>query len=256
MNPLFRRFLVVFFLVAAISLPLENTFCGAGEKEEEGHGHEESPSGASFKAGKGVIVADETKKILGIEVADVVEEEHPQVIQFDVQVFGEKHRFAHEEVNHSGCEIHGSGLVPPDRAAPIEAKQPVTLVTAANEKLEGFVVAVKKVVAYGESEVIVGVTSQAKLKDGEFVKAIVRLPGKGVATVIPQEALIRTSQGTFVYVVNGNAYLRTAVQVGSEADGKLEITDGLFAGDQVVTKPVQTLWLIELRATKGGGHSH
>jgi multidrug efflux pump subunit AcrA (membrane-fusion protein) len=44
--------------------------------------------------------------------------------------------------------------------------------------------------------------------------------------------------------------------VGSEADGWVEITDGLLAGDQVVTKPVQTLWLIELRATKGGGHSH
>ena len=30
----------------------------------------------------------------------------------------------------------------------------------------------------------------------------------------------------------------------------------LLAGDQIVVKPVQTLWLIELRATKGGGHSH
>jgi len=36
----------------------------------------------------------------------------------------------------------------------------------------------------------------------------------------------------------------------------VEIVDGLLAGDAVVTKPVQTLWLIELRATKGGGHSH
>lgn len=252
MSPLLQRILIFFSLVAAFSLPLENAF--SGEKEEEGH--EESPSGASFKAGKGVIVADETKKILGIEVVDVVEEELPQMIQFDVQVFGEKHRFAHEEVNHSGCEIHGSGLVPPDRAALIQPKQPVTLVTAANEKLDGFVVTVKKVVAYGESEVIVGVTSQAKLKDGEFVKAIVTLPRKDAVAVIPHEALLRTSQGTFVYVVNGTAYLRTAVQVGGKADGKLEITDGLFAGDQVVTKPVETLWLIELRATKGGGHSH
>jgi multidrug efflux pump subunit AcrA (membrane-fusion protein) len=46
------------------------------------------------------------------------------------------------------------------------------------------------------------------------------------------------------------------VKTGSEADGKIEITDGLFQGDQVVAKPVETLWLIELRATKGGGHSH
>jgi hypothetical protein len=30
----------------------------------------------------------------------------------------------------------------------------------------------------------------------------------------------------------------------------------LLEGDTVVTRPVQTLYLIELRATKGGGHSH
>ncbi len=74
--------------------------------------------------------------------------------------------------------------------------------------------------------------------------------------VVPQSALLRTSEGTFVYAVNGDAYFRTAVKVGTEADGWVEITDGLLAGDAVVTKPVQTLWLIELRATKGGGHSH
>ena len=73
---------------------------------------------------------------------------------------------------------------------------------------------------------------------------------------IPQSALLRTTEGSFVYAVNGDAYFRTAVKTGAEVDGWIEITDGLLAGDQVVTRPVETLWLIELRATKGGGHSH
>ncbi|MHB9009863.1 MAG: hypothetical protein ACYDC1_23380, partial [Limisphaerales bacterium] len=44
----------------------------AGDKDNgQGHGEEESPSGASFKASKGVIVTEETKKLLGVEVTDV-----------------------------------------------------------------------------------------------------------------------------------------------------------------------------------------
>jgi multidrug efflux pump subunit AcrA (membrane-fusion protein) len=56
--------------------------------------------------------------------------------------------------------------------------------------------------------------------------------------------------------VNGEAYQRTAVKTGAEADGLVEITDGLLEGDSVVTKPVESLYLVELRAVKGGGHSH
>jgi len=57
-------------------------------------------------------------------------------------------------------------------------------------------------------------------------------------------------------LIHGDAYLRTAVKTGAEADDQVEITDGPSAGDRVVSTPVQALWLIELRATKGGGHSH
>lgn len=219
--------------------------------------HEESPSGASFKAGKGVMLTDETKEILGVEIADVIEEKLPQVIRFNIQVFGEKHHFETEDIDHSGCEIHGSGLLPPDEAAPIQEKQAVKLQTSSGEVLDGFVVAVKKGIAFDEIEIIVGITSAgAKLKDGEFLTATITLPSDEVAAVIPRSALLNSSQGLFVYVVNGDAYIRTPVKVGSKSDDKVTIADGLFDGDQVVTKPVETLWLIELRATKGGGHSH
>jgi multidrug efflux pump subunit AcrA (membrane-fusion protein) len=82
------------------------------------------------------------------------------------------------------------------------------------------------------------------------------LPREDLVTVIPRSALLRTSEGTFAYVVNGDAFYRTPIKLGAEAGGLLEITDGLLAGDAVVTKPVETFYLIELRATKGGGHCH
>jgi hypothetical protein len=264
MNPL-RSIAILPALLVASSL-----FVGCGHKEgdghdhgkeahgkDDGHGHGESPSGASFKAGKGVIVTEETKKLLGIEVADVTERKLPNQVRFTVQVFGEKHHHLLNQEDHSGCDVHGSGFVSTNTAAIVKTGQPVELLKSTNAPLGGVVLAVQKALALGESEIVIGVSNAtAALKAGEFVPARINLPRDEAVPVIPQPALLRTSEGTFVYAVNGDAYFRTAVKVGSEADGWAEITDGLLAGDQVVTKPVQTLWLIELRATKGGGHSH
>ena len=57
-------------------------------------------------------------------------------------------------------------------------------------------------------------------------------------------------------VQNGDHLLRTPVTTGVENAEHVEITDGIYVGDVVATHPVETLYLIELRATKGGGHSH
>jgi multidrug efflux pump subunit AcrA (membrane-fusion protein) len=265
---LLRPFAVI-FLSAALVFVMSG--CGKKHAESDGHDHgkeeagkddghghgEESPSGAVFKAGKGITLTDETRKILGVEVADVIERKLPNQIRFTVQVFGEKHHHTFNQTDHSGCDVHGAGFLSSNAAAAVRAGQPVQLFKDTNRPLAGVVFAVQKALALGESEIVVGVSNaSAALKAGEFVPARINLPRDEPVTVVPQSALLRTSEGTFVYAVNGDAYLRTAVKVGAEADGWVEITDGLLAGDQVVTKPVQTLWLIELRATKGGGHSH
>lgn len=230
----------------------------AGHAKDHGHGHgEESPSGASFKAGKGVIVTEETKKLIGVEVTDVTDRKLPNQIRITLQIFGEKHHHMLNPEDHTGCDVHGSGFVSTTTAALLKAGQPVELLKSTNASLGGIVLAVQKALALGESEVIVGVSNAtAALKPGEFIPARIKLAREEAVPVIPQSALLRTSEGSFVYAVNGDAYFRTPVKAGSEADGWVEITDGLLAGDQVVTKPVQSLWLIELRATKGGGHSH
>ena len=238
-------------------------FVGCGKKEEahgndDGHGHgAESPSGASFKAGKGVIVTEESKKLIGVEVADVAERKLPNQIRFTVQVFGGKHHHLLNPDDHSACDVHGSAFLASEAAAVVKAGQPVQLLKDTNSPLGGVVLAVQKALALGESEIVIGVSNAAAaLKSGEFVPARISLPREEAVTAVPKSALLRTSEGSFVYAVNADAYFRTAVKVGVEADGWIEITDGLLAGDQVVTKPVETLWLIELRATKGGGHSH
>ena len=143
---------------------------GCGQKEgdgkeaahgkDDGHGHgAESPSGASFKAGKGVMLTDETHKILGVEVADVTEQKLPLQIRFNVQVFGEKHQHTIRENDHTGCDVHGSGFVPLDKAAALRPGQPVHIQSRTNESLAGVVLAIERALSLGESEVIVGLTN-------------------------------------------------------------------------------------------------
>ena len=121
----------------------------------------------------------------------------------------------------------------------------------------GVVLGITKALAIGDVEVIIGVTnSGTSLKPGDFLSANISIPRENPVMVVPRSAVLRSVEGSFVYVVNGEAYLRTAVKTGVEAEGLVEVTDGLLAGDGVVTRPVEKLWIIELRATKGGGHSH
>jgi hypothetical protein len=228
------------------------------EGKEENHGHEEeAPSGASFKPGKGVILTDETRQSIGVETAEVTERKLPLEIRFNAQVFGENHKPTADETEHAECTAKASGLLAQTQAVSLRTGQPARLTPKSGEALGGIVLRVNKSLAIGDAEVVVGVTNAgAKLRPGEFLFTSIAIPRGESVTVVPKSAVLRAADGTFVYTVNGDAYFRTAVKTGAEAEGFVEITDGLLSGDVVVTKPVEKLWLIELRATKGGGHSH
>lgn len=74
----------------------------------------------------------------------------------------------------------------------------------------------------------------------------------GSVSAIPAAALLRTVKGDFVFVANGDWYLRTPVQIGAAHGDWLEVTGGLYEGDTVVTQGANALWLAELSATNGG----
>jgi hypothetical protein len=262
----FRTTMIVSVLLTAA------LFAGCGKKEkdaqgesakeehskEDGHGHgEESPSGAGFKAGKGVILTEETRKILGVEVADVEDRKMAEQIRFTAQIFAINHNHPLTETNHAMCSVRGAGFVTSNNSTLVKPGLIVDLLQGTNPSVPAYVVGVQKTLAIGEAEIVVSATNATGLlKSGDFLPARITLPREKEVPTVPASALLRTSEGTFVYAVNGDAYFKTAVKVGDETEDWIEITDGLLAGDQVVTKPVQTLWLIELRATKGGGHSH
>ena len=74
----------------------------------------------------------------------------------------------------------------------------------------------------------------------------------GSVTAVPAAALLRTVKGDFVYVANGDWYLRTPVTAGGAHGERIEIRDGLYEGDVVVSAGVEALWLAELQAVNGG----
>lgn len=65
-------------------------------------------------------------------------------------------------------------------------------------------------------------------------------------------ALLKTAEGSFVYTVNGSFYVRSPVKTGAANNKFVEITDGLYSGDEIVTTPVISLWMAELQVLRGG----
>lgn len=69
---------------------------------------------------------------------------------------------------------------------------------------------------------------------------------------LPAAALLRTARGDFVFVVNGDWFLRTPVTVAAGNGPTYTLTNGLYEGDIVVTQGGSSLWLAEIQAVNGG----
>ena len=256
----------LFLLAAPLSLGQLLTGCrpsGSDHDQHEAHeGHEHehdegASQGASFAAGKGITLTEETRRSLNVATTSVAEQKLPHETRFAAQVFGEKHKPNAIESDHTECTARASGLLGQNQADSLRAGMEVKLSSKTGEIFSGLILSVHSSLAIGDAEVVIGITNQGPhLQPGEFLNAAVSVVRDHLAPVIPQSALLRTAEGAFVYVVNGDAYLRKAVITGAEASGQVEIVDGLNVGESVVTQPVEKLWLIELRATKGGGHAH
>jgi Cu(I)/Ag(I) efflux system membrane fusion protein len=56
------------------------------------------------------------------------------------------------------------------------------------------------------------------------------------AISIPQSAVLNDEGKTIVFVAEGNGYKKRQVQAGIQSNDRVEIVDGLNAGDKVVVK--------------------
>ena len=73
------------------------------------------------------------------------------------------------------------------------------------------------------------------LRPGLFVRVKLILKGRADALLIPEEALVPIGGDQYVFrVVDGKA-TRAKIGIGERRDGKVEVTEGLNPGDEVVT---------------------
>ena len=219
--------------------------CGGGEspKTEAKDLKKDLPS---FKEGKGLFLAAETRQSIGLEIADVTERNLNRRLEVEVQVYEAA----------TGAVCRASGWVSKQQSEWLYPGLPVSLLSMNGQTLEGKLVRIegKTQAVAGQSELIVEMSvGDRKHSLGDFFVATMTATNQETATAIPSSSLLRAAQGDFVYVVNGERLLRTPVKVGGAGDGFTQITDGLYAGDKVAVNPVQILWLTELRLATAGG---
>ena len=230
-----------------ISLLLPAVLVGCGRQpdrqEPKNSGGKDRPS---FKEGKGLFLPPETKQSIGLQIADVTDQKLSQRITAQVHVY---------EARPGGVS-RASGMVSQDQARLLRAGQPVSLSSTSGEGVEGKLTRVdgQTQLVPGQAEIVIEIpANETQQLPGASLIATMSEKSDESLTAVPAAALLRAAQGDFVYVVNGERLLRTPVKVGDEGDGFVQIKDGLYAGDKVAVKPVQVLWLTELRLASAGG---
>jgi len=213
-------------------------------------------TGVSFNAKSGLQVPPETAKFIGLKVADVEERQIASALEFSAQVYraANEAQFASLQPAIS-ASARASGAVNPAQAARLREGQAVTVKVEGGDNFPARIEAVNHCLGQSNApvEVLVGIQdTQARLARGAFVSVGVPLNGGKSVVSVPRTALLRTTEGDFVYTVNGERFVRAPVKLGVINHEWAEVTDGLYAGDQIVVSPVMTLWLAELQSIRGG----
>lgn len=87
-----------------------------------------------------------------------------------------------------------------------------------------------------------------ELIPGTNVDAVIRTAVVDDALVIPKQSLRRDTQGTFVYVLQGDTIQRRPIRVGNSNVSQMQVTEGLSDGD-LVAQPTEVPLRPGLRVT-------
>lgn len=222
------------------------------QKPTTEHTGQPPENGAQFKEDQGVALTDSMKKAIGLKVAEV--EETEVAPSFSVMLHVMPDGGGIQRVSFSPTANAASGWLTAEQAALVKLGMDVDLRTESPgaPRESGVVKRIEKAPYQTLGDFEVTVESTTPLETGARVLATFHAPAGEAVTAIPLSALLKTAEGSFVYAANSEFYVRTPVKVGAMSEDHAEITDGLYAGDQVVVSPVMSLWLAELQVLRGG----
>jgi hypothetical protein len=244
-------------LIGILTLATFLSGCGASHSHEQvavesGESHHEhggshdgphSSHGVEFKEGEGLSIPATTRELLGLKIFDVEEGKAIRRIELSLRVF---------KVDHD--TLLASGPADTNLAAFLQPGRNVSLVLKSESSRHGEIVSIEPNTAKftGMAEVVVRVPRVEGLEIGSFLDGFVTITTSEDVVLIPKGSLLKTAEGYFAYVVNGNSLFRTKISVGGQEGEKVEVMDGLYTGDRVVLQPIMSLWLAELQAIRGG----
>jgi hypothetical protein len=221
--------------LGCLTVAILNTSCQKSEAAASATAEPIAENGAQFKKGEGLSLTEEMQAAIGLKVEDVSEEKVGSTVTL--------------QLTATGANL-ATGWISPAQAASLKPGMEMRIEGSAGP-LVGTITRIDPApVGAGDSEV--SVTTREPLAAGASLTAVAACVEGESAPAIPASALLKTAEGTFVYTVNGKFYVRTPVTVGASNDRLIEIKDGLYAGDQVVTTPVMSLWMAELQVLRGG----
>ncbi len=234
------------------ALILATAALAACQKPAAEHTGQPPENGAQYKKDKGLALTNSMKKAIALKVAEV--EEIKVAPSFTVALHVMVEGGGIQRVAFSPTANAASGWLTAEQAALVKPGMDVELraESAGAPRKRGKVKRIEKAPYQMLGDFEVTVESTTPLETGARVLATFHAPAGEAVTAIPRSALLKTAEGHFVYVLNGEFYVRTPVKVGAVSDDHAEINDGLYTGDEVVVSPVMSLWLAELQVLRGG----
>ncbi|MGN6642793.1 MAG: efflux RND transporter periplasmic adaptor subunit, partial [Verrucomicrobiota bacterium] len=231
--------------------------CGAKPDSPEApeHAHE-TEGGVTFNAQKGLSVSRSTAEFIGLQTADVEERVISTTFEFSAQVYRTSGDARSASLNSSAPVALASATIPPAQSAKLTEAQTVSVQTEKDGlAVPGRIVSLNRDLARatGQVEVLLAIdTASNALAPGTFVRVTSPLGSARPALAVPRAAVLRTSEGDFVYTVSGEHFVRAKIQLGATNEQFAAVTEALYEGDQVVVHPVMTLWMAELQSLRGG----
>lgn len=203
--------------------------------------------GIDFKPKQGLSVPDDVARHIGLKLADVTERKVNRQLTFTAQVYG-------EAGPQASRVTLASAWLDPALAKSIPAGTGIVAIASDTNSFTGVVTRlIPAANTNSPAEILLEFRAeQGELKLGDFVRVTVTMTGQEAVVVVPRAALLRATEGHFVYVANGAHLIRAAVKVGGEQDGFVEIKSGLLVGDKIAVAGVPMLWCAELHRVNGG----
>lgn len=253
----------------AATLGIAFILAGCGKKaggDHSGHSHdaeqpkataheEHAQEGATFAEGKGLSIPKETAAFIGLRVADIEENQVNGSFKFTATVYRTSSGAQLASTTKVSARVSwASGFVHSAQGTKLTKGQKVTALFG-DARMAANVAEINTPFGTNANqiELLVAIEDESrKLNVGDSLSILVESSEEHSSVTIPKTALLRTAEGTFAYTVSGEHYVRTPIKIGVAAGDKIEVTDGLYTGDQVVVAPVMSLWMAELQAIRGG----